>query len=91
MGGEYNMKIIYHGRVQGVGFRYFTKQLARKYNIKGCVKNKFDGTVELIINEQSSNINTFLEEIKKGNGFMRIEDIEKYEYESNAVEFKVKY
>ena len=85
------MRIIYHGRVQGVGFRYFTRQLARKYNIKGSVKNKIDGSVELIINDQCSNINEFLEEIKRGNGFMRIDNIEKYKYSSDAIDFQVKY
>jgi len=85
------MKYIFHGRVQGVGFRYFTKQLAKKYNIGGSVRNKADGTVELIINDASNNIDEFIEGIKKGNGFMRIENIEKYDYESNANSFKVKY
>ncbi|WP_281512520.1 acylphosphatase [Mammaliicoccus vitulinus] len=30
------------GRVQGVGFRFFTAQLAKKYNIIGSVKNVSD-------------------------------------------------
>lgn len=85
------MKYIFHGRVQGVGFRYFTKQLAKKYNIGGSVKNKADGTVELIINDECNNIDEFIEGIKKGNGFMRIEKIEKYNYESKANSFEVKY
>lgn len=85
------MKYIFHGRVQGVGFRYFTKQLAKKYNIGGSVRNKADGTVELIINDASNNTDEFIEGIKKGNGFMKIENIEKYDYESNANSFKVKY
>lgn len=85
------MKYIFHGRVQGVGFRYFTKQLAKKYNIAGSVRNKSDGTVELIINDASNNIDEFIEGIKKGNGFMKIETIEKYDYDSDANSFKVKY
>ena len=31
-----------YGRVQGVGFRYFTQKLAQKYNINGYVKNVQD-------------------------------------------------
>ncbi|EGQ3896772.1 acylphosphatase [Staphylococcus pseudintermedius] len=31
-----------YGRVQGVGFRYFTERLALKYQIKGTVKNVED-------------------------------------------------
>jgi acylphosphatase len=85
------MKYIFYGRVQGVGFRYFTKQMARRFNVGGSVRNKPDGTVELIVNDRDKNINEFIEAIKKGNGFMRIDNIEKYDYESNANSFKVKY
>ncbi|ARJ51830.1 acylphosphatase [Staphylococcus lutrae] len=34
-----------HGRVQGVGFRYFTKRLALKYQIVGTVQNRDDYVV----------------------------------------------
>ncbi|HKL41721.1 MAG TPA: acylphosphatase [Clostridia bacterium] len=85
------MKYIFHGNVQGVGFRYFTKQMARRFNISGSVRNKPDGTVELILNDENNNIKEFMEAIKKGNGFMKIKNIEKYDYESNASDFKVKY
>jgi len=85
------MKYIFHGNVQGVGFRYFTKQMARRFNISGSVRNKPDGKVELILNDENNNIKEFMEAIKKGNGFMKIKNIEKYDYESNASDFKVKY
>ncbi|QDU81224.1 Acylphosphatase [Polystyrenella longa] len=41
--------IIFHGHVQGVGFRYTTRQLARRFPVTGYVKNLPDGTVELFI------------------------------------------
>ncbi len=37
--------IIFSGRVQGVGFRYKTTQLARHFGLTGWVRNEFDGTV----------------------------------------------
>ena len=37
--------MIFHGRVQGVGFRYTAKYLARSMNLTGWVKNEYDGTV----------------------------------------------
>lgn len=40
-------QVIYSGRVQGVGFRYSTKQIAAGYEITGSVKNLPDGRVEL--------------------------------------------
>lgn len=85
------MKIIFHGKVQGVGFRYFTYKTALKYNIGGSVKNLADGTVELIINDKSKNIKSFLEEIKKGNGIMDIEKMEKREYKCSKKDFDITY
>ena len=33
------------GKVQGVGFRYFVKRQANKFNIKGFCRNEIDGSV----------------------------------------------
>lgn len=40
-------QILYSGRVQGVGFRYTTKQIASGYEVTGSVRNLPDGRVEL--------------------------------------------
>lgn len=40
-------RILYCGKVQGVGFRYAVKQLAAGYEISGYVRNLLDGNVEL--------------------------------------------
>ena len=42
-------RVIFTGRVQGVGFRHATKMQSRSYNVCGFVRNLADGTVELII------------------------------------------
>lgn len=39
--------IIFGGRVQGVGFRYTARDIARQRGIKGYVRNLSDGTVEM--------------------------------------------
>ena len=36
------------GRVPGVGFRFFTLQQAGKLGLKGTVRNRIDGSVEII-------------------------------------------
>jgi acylphosphatase len=42
-------QVIFKGEVQGVGFRYTTNRLAKRYNITGWVRNLADGNVELIM------------------------------------------
>lgn len=42
------MHIFYSGRVQGVGFRYTTKNVAMGYEVTGIVRNMPDGRVELV-------------------------------------------
>lgn len=39
---------VVHGRVQGVSFRYYTRQRARELGLVGYVRNRADGTVEVV-------------------------------------------
>ena len=41
-------RVIYRGRVQGVGFRYSTLTISKKFDVAGYVKNLNDGSVELV-------------------------------------------
>ena len=59
-------KIEVFGRVQMVGFRWFTQRLAKQLNIKGNVKNTIIGTVEIIAEGEEENLNLFVGQIKKG-------------------------
>jgi acylphosphatase len=42
-------RVIFTGRVQGVGFRHATQMQARSYCVYGHVRNLEDGTVELVV------------------------------------------
>jgi acylphosphatase len=53
------MTIYYSGRVQGVGFRYSTKSLARGYDVAGVVRNLPDGRVELVVEGDRSELEAF--------------------------------
>ena len=68
-----NIKIS--GRVQGVGFRYSTKLTADNMDIKGYVKNIYDGSVYIEAEGEMQNVNKFLEWCKSGHGYAVIEDI----------------
>lgn len=51
-----SLRAIYAGRVQGVGFRYRTTQLAERYPVAGFVKNLPDGTVELVAQARDQSV-----------------------------------
>lgn len=56
-------RVIFEGRVQGVGFRYATKDLARGFEVCGWVKNLVDGTVELQVMGEEEEVEDFIREI----------------------------
>ena len=56
-------QVFYEGRVQGVGFRFTVKQIARGFEITGWVRNLADGRVELQCSGESGEVEPFLEDI----------------------------
>jgi len=58
-------RVIYEGRVQRVGFRYTTKDLARGYDVLGTVRNLPDGTVELVIAGEKGEVEEFLRDLRE--------------------------
>ncbi len=42
------MYVFYSGYVQGVGFRYTIRRIGGQFDIRGWVKNLYDGRVELV-------------------------------------------
>jgi len=58
-------RAIYAGRVQGVGFRFSTKQIATGFEVVGWVKNLANGGVELQVKGEAEEVNEFLLEIRE--------------------------
>ena len=56
-------RYLFHGRVQGVGFRYTTASIAKRHPILGYVKNLPDGSVELVAEGTTSSLDQFLADI----------------------------
>ena len=52
--------IIFKGRVQGVGFRYFCYTEANKMNLTGYVRNLYDGNVEMEVQGSPDQINELI-------------------------------
>jgi len=73
---------IVKGKVQGVGFRYFTKQIADQLGVKGWVKNNPDGTVEVLAEGDEKTLKEFLEYLKNGPPLSNVVEVE-YQFLNN--------
>lgn len=56
-------RVVFKGRVQGVGFRYAVKDLARSFDVCGWVMNLPDGDVEMQVMGENAEVTAFIEEI----------------------------
>jgi acylphosphatase len=61
--------------VQGVGFRYFVIQRARRLALSGWVKNLADGSVAAVVEGDRSGIEALIEELKVGPQSARVSDV----------------
>jgi len=57
-------EIVFSGTVQGVGFRFFTRDSAARHKIKGWVMNLPDGKVKLLAQGQEGDLNNFINDLK---------------------------
>ena len=57
-------RVTYTGHVQGVGFRYTSRNFASGFDVTGYVKNLPDGRVELIAEGMPAELNQLLAEIR---------------------------
>lgn len=60
----FRLEAHFSGRVQGVGFRYSTRQIALGFSVTGQVHNLEDGRVHLVAEGQEAEIREFLREIQ---------------------------
>jgi acylphosphatase len=68
-------RFVISGRVQGVGFRYFTQDAARREGLHGFVRNNDDGTVEAVAEGESESLERFERAIRRGPSRSRIERV----------------
>jgi len=69
------VRLIVEGRVQGVGFRWFTRSVAEAFDITGSVQNREDGAVEIVASGSSDNIASFREQIELGPDGARVDGV----------------
>lgn len=59
------IQVFYEGRVQGVGFRYTVRHLAKGFEVTGWVRNLPDGRVELQAGGEDQELSAFLDAISE--------------------------
>ncbi len=77
---ENNMKIVrkrlvYHGRVQGVGFRYTAYRLAKANGLTGWVRNERNGTVTMEVQGTVLGIQRLMKSLNR-DSYIRVDSID---------------
>src|ERR1051326_3066632 len=82
-----------HGKVQGVGYRFFATRVARRMGLKGYITNERDGTVAAAVEGEKQNIDDWIEELKEGPRYAEVTKIdqETKEYTGRLGDFAVKF
>ncbi len=62
--------IIFYGRVQGVGFRYYAVNKARSLGLTGWVENLYNGTVEMEVQGEEQDIKELIDYLNSRNYVM---------------------
>jgi acylphosphatase len=61
--------------VQGVGFRYFALDAARREGLQGYVTNNDDGTVEAVAEGEAEAVERFERALRRGPSRSRVEHV----------------
>ena len=64
------------GRVQGVGFRHFTRREARRLGLSGWVRNEDDGSVRVVAEGPREALERLLEPLRQGPTSAQVSDVE---------------
>ena len=66
------------GRVQGVGFRWFTSMTAARLNLTGWVRNREDGDVEMEVQGDEGPVEDFVRAVSRGPRYAVVENMERH-------------
>ncbi len=72
MADVHHETVFFTGRVQGVGFRYTTLQVATEFDVSGFVKNLADGRVQLEVEGKAEDVTAFIAALEERmHGYVR--------------------
>ena len=85
-------KILYEGRVQGVGFRFGVRQIAAGFAVAGHAANLPDGRVEVFLQGEREEVEGMEKEIGQSHleGFIRKQETQEVAVESGRRGFQIR-
>lgn len=75
-------RVVIHGRVQGVGFRDWTRRVARGRGLEGWVRNRADGSVEALFAGPAEAVAGMIRACRTGPPNARLERVDEYDASS---------
>jgi acylphosphatase len=78
-------RLIVHGRVQGVGFRWAIARAAESRGVSGWVTNRADGTVEAVLEGEPDAVESVVRLSKEGPRGAQVERVDVAEEEPEAL------
>jgi acylphosphatase len=69
-------RYVVRGRVQGVGFRWFVEREARTLGVAGWVRNRTDGTVEVLAMGSKEQLSNLHSRLRQGPRAARVDEVE---------------
>lgn|SRR5690348_17586385 len=64
--GDVRLTAIVHGSVQGVGYRFFVQRRAAALGLRGYVRNRPDGSVEVVAEGRRGELEQLLAALERG-------------------------
>jgi acylphosphatase len=85
-------RIVFVGRVQGVGFRFTAYNIAKRHGLAGYVRNLLDGTVEMVAQGPADDIDNCLSDLNQTfQGDIRETKIEDTPLDADCSDFKITF
>jgi acylphosphatase len=87
------VRLVITGRVQMVGFRWFTVQWGRDLNLTGFARNESDGSVLVEAEGAKGDLESLIREVKKGPPASSVDrvEVEWLPFEHRFRDFEIRY
>jgi acylphosphatase len=82
-----------HGKVQGVGYRFYATRVARRLGLKGWIQNLRDGSVEALVEGEPQAIDEWIDDVREGPRYAEVTKIDQEVRENHGKlgDFDVKF